>query len=63
MHLACFLGKFDVLEILDIYFNADFNTKTILGLSGLHCAALNERGIVSIHYLKESQKEDFNVDI
>jgi len=52
-HLACYLGDLDILEILDNQFNADFNSITNFGFTCLHCAALNENGIVSIYYLKD----------
>jgi len=33
-----------------------------MGLTGLHCAALNEEGVVSIYFLKHNQK-DFDVNV
>ena len=52
--MACYLGNLKILKILDEDFNADFKEETpILGLTGLHCASINENGIVSIHYLAE----------
>ena len=56
VHLACFFGNLDILDILHTKFNADFNKRTLLGLSGLHCAAQRKEGIVSIYYLKENDE-------
>ena len=52
-HLACYLGNLEILRILKQYFNASFDEKSDYGLTGLHCAAANTQGIVSIFYLKD----------
>ena len=44
----------DIIEVLHQKFQAEFNMKTLHGLNGLHCAAQNKEGIVTIYYLKEN---------
>ena len=54
VHLASFVGNLEIIEALHNKFDVDFNKKTLHGLNGLHFAAQNRDGIVTIYYLKEN---------
>lgn len=54
VHLAAMIGNLDILNILKDKYKADFSSKTLKGLSPLHCASQRLQGIVSIYFLKDN---------
>ena len=53
-HLACFIGDYEILEILKDYYDANFDERTSKGLTCLHCSVQRKEGVVSIYFLKQN---------